>query len=287
VSISNQDQCKAGHLYIVATPIGNLGDITRRAIEVLQRVNRILAEDTRHSSHLLNHLGIQKPMWSCHEHNEEQRIQQVVTALAAGESLALISDAGTPLISDPGYRLVTSVAGQGYPVVPIPGPSALITALSVAGLPTDRFAFEGFMPAKSGARVKRLQAMADESRTLVFYESSHRICATVADMQKVFGPDRQMALMRELTKRYEQVFRGTIEQVSEQLGTDPNHQKGELVLVVHGAEESAGALAISSSILLEGLLEELPASKAASLAAKLTGLSRKQMYEQALKLSGK
>ncbi len=285
--MSNQDQCKAGHLYIVATPIGNLGDISQRAIEVLQQTDRILAEDTRHSGHLLHHLGVQKPMWSCHEHNEEQRIQQVVSALAAGESLALISDAGTPLISDPGYRLVTSVAEQGYPVVPIPGPSALITALSIAGLPTDRFAFEGFMPAKSGARVKRLQGLLDETRTLVFYESSHRICVTVADMEQVFGPDRQMALMRELTKRYEQVFRGSIEQVAGQLGADQNHQKGEFVLVLHGAQESAGAQQISSGILLQGLLEELPASKAASLAARLTGLPRKKMYEQALKLSGK
>ncbi len=285
--MSNQDQCKAGHLYIVATPIGNLGDISQRAIEILQQVDRILAEDTRHSGHLLHHLGIQKPMWSCHEHNEEQRIQQVLTALAVGESLALISDAGTPLINDPGYRLVTSVTEQGYPIVPIPGPSALITALSIAGLPTDRFAFEGFLPAKTGARVKRLQALADEVRTLVFYESSHRIVATLADLLQVLGRERPIALMRELTKRYEQVFRGRIEQVVEQLGADPNHQKGEFVLVVHGAEESAGAQQISSGILLQGLLEELPASKAASLAAKLTGLPRKQMYEQALKLSGK
>jgi len=285
--MSNQDQCKAGHLYIVATPIGNLGDISQRAIEVLQQVDRILAEDTRHSGHLLHHLGLQKPMWSCHEHNEEQRIQQVLTALAAGDSLALISDAGTPLISDPGYRMVTAVAEQGYPVVPIPGPCALITALSIAGLPTDRFAFEGFLPAKSGARVKRLKAIADETRTLVFYESSHRILATLADMLQVFGLDRQMALMRELTKRYEQVFRGSIEQVSEQLDADPNHQKGEFVLVVRGAEETGSAQQTSSTILLQGLLEELPTSKAASLAAKLTGLPRKQMYEQALKLSGK
>ncbi len=285
--MSNQDQCKAGHLYIVATPIGNLGDMSQRAIEILQQVDRILAEDTRHSGHLLHHLGIQKPMWSCHEHNEEQRIQQVLTALAVGESLALISDAGTPLINDPGYRLVTSVTEQGYPIVPIPGPSALITALSIAGLPTDRFAFEGFLPAKTGARVKRLQALADEVRTLVFYESSHRIVATLADLLQVLGRERPIALMRELTKRYEQVFRGRIEQVVEQLGADPNHQKGEFVLVVHGAEESAGAQQISSGILLQGLLEELPASKAASLAAKLTGLPRKQMYEQALKLSGK
>jgi len=285
--MNNLYQCEAGHLYVVATPIGNLGDISQRAIEVLQQVDRILAEDTRHSSHLLHHLGVQKPMWSCHEHNEEQRIQQVVAALTAEKSLALISDAGTPLISDPGYRLVTAVARLGYPVVPIPGPCALITALSIAGLPTDRFVFEGFLPAKTGARIKRLEAVAHEPRTLVFYESSHRIRAMLSDIQQALGADRQVALMRELTKRYEQVFRGSVEQVVEQLDLDPNYQRGEFVLIVHGAQESAEAQQISSGILLQGLLEELPASKAASLAAKLTGLPRKQMYEQALKLSGK
>ncbi len=281
------NQRQAGQLYIVATPIGNLGDISMRATEILQQVERILAEDTRHSKHLLQHLGIQKPMWSCHEHNEEQRIQYVLSALAAGESLALISDAGTPLISDPGYRLVMAVAEQGYQVVPIPGPSALIAALSIAGLPTDRFTFEGFLPAKSSARVKRLQDLAEETRTLVFYESSHRIRASLDDIQQVIGPDREMVVMRELTKRHEQVFRGSVQRVVEQVAADPNHQKGEFVLVIRGADASAGALQISSTILLQGLLDELSASKAASLAAKLTGLPRKQMYEQALKLSGK
>lgn len=285
--MSNHDQCKPGHLYIVATPIGNLSDISQRAIQVLQQVDRILAEDTRHSSHLLHHLGIQKPMWSCHEHNEEQRVEHVLSALGAGQSLALISDAGTPLISDPGYRLVTAVAEQGYPVVPIPGPSALISALSIAGLPTDRFVFEGFLPAKSSARVKQLQAIADETRTLVFYESSHRICATLDDIQRVFGSDRQITLMRELTKRHEQVFRGSVAQVNEQVASDPNHQKGEFVLIIRGAQASIETQQISSTMLLQGLLEALPASKAASLAAKLTGVPRKQLYDQALKLSGK
>jgi len=280
------DNCP-GVLYIVATPIGNLGDISARALEVLEAVSLIAAEDTRHSKKLLAHYGIGTGLLAVHEHNERDVTDRLLRKLSAGEDIALVSDAGTPLISDPGFYLVRAVRQAGLPVVPVPGPSALIAALSVAGLPTDRFVFAGFLPAKQTARRQRLQELATEAATLVFYESSHRIVACLADMAACLEGEREATLARELTKTFETVLTGTLAGLLEQLQGDSNQQKGEFVVMVHGAPpRDAAAIDAASEQVLAVLLSELPLKQAAALAAKITGLSKNVLYEQGLKLKG-
>jgi len=273
----------SGVLYVVATPIGNRADITQRALDTLGRVTRVLAEDTRHSGNLLRSLGIATPLVSLHEHNEQAQIEPLLARLRAGEDLALISDAGTPLISDPGYRIVRAARQAGIAVVPVPGPSALIAALSVAGLPTDRFVFEGFLPAKSAARRARLQALAAEPRTLVFYEASHRIQECIADMASCFGAERPAVVARELTKTFEQVQDGGLAELGIWLGDDDNRQRGEFVVLVAGAPETATAeISMEARRVLEILLRELPVKQAAALAAEITGERKNTLYQLAL-----
>ena len=275
---------KTGHLYIVATPIGNLKDITLRALETLKKVDLIAAEDTRHSKTLLQHYQIDTALISLHEHNEQQRIQELLLKLQAGQHIALISDAGTPLISDPGYQLVTQVRAAGLTVVPIPGPSALIAALSAAGLPTDRFCYEGFLPAKTTARKQQLQQLQDECRTLIFYEAPHRILDTLRDIAEVFLPQRQATLARELTKTFETILSGTLEQLISQLLADKNQQKGEFVILVQGKKAQTSVDSAASQRILKILLAELPVKQAASLAAQITGEKKNELYPLALEM---
>jgi 16S rRNA (cytidine1402-2'-O)-methyltransferase len=267
-------------LHVVATPIGNLGDLSPRAQQILREVAAICAEDTRRSGQLLAHFGIGTPLLALHEHNEQQLAQRLVARLQAGESLALVSDAGTPLVSDPGYRLVLAARQAGIRVSPVPGPSALIAALSVAGLPSDRFCFEGFLPAKASARRERLAELAGEPRTLVFYESSHRIQESLADLAEAFGPERPAALARELTKLFETVLDGGLGQLAERVAADPDQRKGEFVLVVQGVGEDADAKLAEGRRVHAILARQLPPSAAAKLAAEITGAPRKALYLQ-------
>ncbi len=277
---------EAGVLYVVATPIGNLGDISSRAIEVLRQVDWVAAEDTRHSKQLLHYFGIETPLISLHEHNEHSRIPRILADLSAGKSIALISDAGTPLISDPGFPVIRSLREQGLKAVPIPGASSLLAALSVAGLPTDRFIFEGFLPAKSPPRRKRLQNLKSDPRTLVFFESSHRIKASLEDMAAIFGVERQAVVARELTKRFEQIQSDTLSKLVDWLATDANHSRGEFVVLVHGVPEQPEETHNPKvRQLLEALLEELPLKTATRIAAKVTGLNKNVLYRLALNLS--
>ena len=277
-----------GTLYIVATPIGNLDDISLRALQVLAKVDRIAAEDTRHSQRLLGHHGIRTPLMSLHEHNERQKVQGLLAELEQGLSLALISDAGTPLISDPGFPLVRAAREQGIRVVPVPGCNAAICALSAAGLPTDRFVFEGFLPAREGQREKRLRELAQETRTLVCYESSHRIFDSLASMAAVFGDHRRAVVARELTKTFETIRDGTLAELLEWMRADAQQQKGEFVVLVEGAPARASdALDAETERVLATLLEELSVKQAAALAAKLTGVAKKPLYARALELQGK
>ena len=270
-------------LYVVATPIGNLQDMTPRAIEVLQQVELIAAEDTRHSARLMAHCGIDTRLVSVHEHNERQRIETIVHQLQSGASVALISDAGTPLISDPGYVVVKGVREAGFRVVPVPGCVSFITALSAAGLPTDRFVFEGFLPHKSSGRKQQLKGLIGESRTLIFYESPHRILASLKDMRDVFGGERVVAVARELTKTYETIHVDQLTPLIEWMEADSNQQRGEFVVLVHGVETKGEVLLDAKALeVLDILLAELPASQAASLAAKITGLKKKVLYQAAL-----
>lgn len=272
-----------GTLYVVATPIGNRADITRRAREVLAAVDRILAEDTRHSGMLLAALGIATPLLSLHEHNEAAQTEAVIGRLRAGENLALISDAGTPLISDPGFRVVRAARQAGIPVVPVPGASALIAALSAAGLPTDRFVFEGFLPAKAPARRARLQELVAETRTLVLYESSHRIQDCIDDLAGIFGPGRQAVIARELTKAFEQIHGGALAELRAWLAADPNRTRGEFVILVQGAEVPPDSdVPPEAQRVLAVLLRELPVKQAAALAAEITGARRNALYQWAL-----
>ena len=275
-----------GILYCVATPIGNLEDISQRAQRILGEVDKIYAEDTRVTRHLLTHFGISKPLSSLHDHNETQQIAQVQADLDQGLKLALVSDAGTPLISDPGYKLIHALGNQNYKIIPIPGASALITALSVAGLPTDRFTFEGFLPAKGSSRRELLKSLSHETRTLVFYESSHRIADSLEDMQTVWGAERNIVILRELTKLYESIYRGTVAELRERLEVDSDMRRGEFVVVVEGASPQSDeqTTALNSQQVLTILLEELPIKQAAALAARLTGLPKNQLYKQALTL---
>ncbi|HHC73940.1 MAG TPA: 16S rRNA (cytidine(1402)-2'-O)-methyltransferase [Thiothrix sp.] len=280
---SDPDNNKRGQLYIVATPIGNLGDMSQRAIQTLSDVELILAEDTRKTRKLTSHFGISTPLQSLHEHNEQERAQTIVDLLQQGQHIALVSDAGTPLISDPGYRLVTSVADANVNIIPIPGASAVITALSIAGLPTDRFMFEGFLPAKQPARQAYLKNNYYEMRTQVYYESSHRIHATLKDIQQVFGDKRHIVIARELTKLYEDIFRGTIAQAHDWLVADTHRAKGEFVLIIAGnPEPPAPATELIQTNILTTLLGELPVKQAAHLTAKITGQAKNAVYKQAL-----
>ena len=268
----------AGCLYVVATPIGHLDDLSPRAANVLAEVDLIAAEDTRHTQQLLAAKGLRRPLLALHDHNEAQQVEQLLARLRAGEHLALVSDAGTPLISDPGFRLVRAAREAGFKVSPIPGACAAIAALSVAGLASDRFVFEGFLPAKYSARRERLQALQDESRTLLFYESSHRIEECLADMAAELGATRQAVLARELTKLFETVLSGSLEALCAQLAADANQRKGEFVVVVQGASENTDARLLEGQRVFALLREHLPASKAAKLAAEISGAPRKALY---------
>ncbi|KAF1719334.1 16S rRNA (cytidine(1402)-2'-O)-methyltransferase [Pseudoxanthomonas wuyuanensis] len=268
----------AGTLFIVATPIGNLADLSPRALETLRGVAAICAEDTRRSGQLLSHFGVNKPLLALHEHNEDALAQRLVARLAAGESLALISDAGTPLVSDPGYRLVRAARAAGVPVSPVPGACAAIAALSVAGLPSDRFVFEGFLPAKASARREHLARLAGETGTLVFYESSHRIAESLADMRAAFGDDRPAVIARELTKLFETVLDGTLAELQAKVEVDDNQRKGEFVVVVQGAGDDAEAQLAEGRRVYAMLSQHLPPSTAAKLAADITGAPRKALY---------
>lgn len=267
-------------LYVVATPIGNLEDMVPRAVKVLQAVDYIAAEDTRHSARLLQHFSITTPMLSYHDHSDQQRLDRLLEFLAQGKQIALISDAGTPLISDPGYRLVRDARLAGYDVVPIPGASALTAALSVSGLPNDRFCFEGFLPAKTTARLKRLEALAGETRTLVFYESPHRVLASLTDMASILGGARETLFARELSKQFETTRLDTLAALCEWVESDANQQRGEVVIVVEGAAVTEQvALGEESIRVLLLLAKELPPKKAAALAAEITGVDKKSLYQ--------
>lgn len=275
----------AGTLFIVATPIGNLDDLSRRAERVLGEVDLVAAEDTRHSGRLLQHLGISKPMWALHDHNERERASALLDRIEGGESVALISDAGTPLISDPGYVLVKAARQRGIIVTPVPGACAMVAALSAAGLATDRFLFEGFLPAKAVGRRNALTAIARETATLVFYESPRRIPGMMADVITVFGEGREVVLARELTKTFETFYSGTASEVLARLEGDPNAGKGEYVVMVAGAPSGPGESAsVDADQVLALLLPELPVKKAAKIAAELTGRGRNELYQRALEL---
>ena len=274
-----------GTLFIVATPIGNLDDITFRAVEILKSVDTILAENTRHSKKLLQHLSITKPIRAFHEHNEREKTQAIIGELHSGQSIALISDAGTPLISDPGYFLVAQAKKEGLRVVPIPGASALITALSVSGLASDSFTFLGFLPSKKTARVKLLKSLIGRVETSIFYESPKRILATLTDMHTIFGDSREVCLAKELTKVFETIHTDSIPNLMKYLNIDKSHQKGEFVILVAATDkiDITGAEAQLDS-LLPILCAEMGASKAAKLAAKITGIDKKQCYKRAIDL---
>jgi 16S rRNA (cytidine1402-2'-O)-methyltransferase len=269
---------KKGTLYVVATPIGNLADLSARAREVLSQADLICAEDTRHTRQMLNALGLERPLLALHEHNESERVAQVLAQLQAGKALALVSDAGTPLISDPGYRLVRELRAAGMTISPIPGPCAAIAALSVAGIASDRFCFEGFLPAKSSARRERLQRLAAEPRTLVFYESSHRIEECLADMSAVFGAEREAVLAREISKLFETILDGKLADITHAVSADPNQRKGEFVLIVSGAPEDENAALVEGRRLYAKLAEVMKPSQAAKIAADLSGAPRKALY---------
>lgn len=275
-----------GTLYIVATPIGNLGDMVQRAIDILHKVDVIAAEDTRHSAKLLQHFGISTATTAYHDHSDEAKTQSLIEQLRRGESIALISDAGTPLISDPGYRLVHEARKQGLRVEPIPGACAFVAALCASGLPSDRFSFEGFLPAKSTNREQVLSAVCEDSRTLIFYESPHRISASLESIALVMGAEREMVLARELTKTFETFIGGTVAEVIAVLEQDANQKRGEMVLMIKGFEAQAER-EVSREVenMLAILCEELPLKKAAALTAKITGLKKNVLYQLGLDLN--
>ncbi|ANC04840.1 methyltransferase [Pseudomonas putida] len=274
----------AGTLYVVATPIGNLDDMSARALKVLAGVALIAAEDTRHSVRLLQHFGIETPLAACHEHNERDEGSRFITRLLAGDDVALVSDAGTPLISDPGYHLVRQARAAGVRVVPVPGACALIAALSAAGLPSDRFIFEGFLPAKAVGRRARLEQVKEEPRTLIFYEAPHRILECLEDMEAVFGGARPAVLARELTKTFETLKGLPLAELRAFVAADTNQQRGECVVLVAGWSAPQDDQAISSDAMrvLDLLLAELPLKRAAALAAEITGVRKNLLYQAAL-----
>ena len=271
---------RTGTLWVVATPIGNLEDFSPRAQRVLREVALIAAEDTRHSKPLLAHFGLSTPLIALHEYNEREAVAPLLARLEAGEDIALISDAGTPLISDPGYRLVRAARAAGYRVSAVPGACAAIAALSVSGIPSDRFVFEGFLPAKAAARRARLRELVHEPRTLVFYESAHRVRECCADLCDAFGAQREARLLRELTKLYETVLGETLDAICSRLDEDSNQQRGEFVLVVAGAGEATDDKVIEGLRVYALLREELPPAQAAKLAAAISGAPRKLLYQE-------
>ena len=276
-----------GTLWVVATPIGNLEDLSARAQRILAEVSLVLCEDTRHSGRLLAAFGIKAKMASLHEHNEERAVPGLVERLAGGESVALVSDAGTPLLSDPGFRLVRAAAAAGIPVSPVPGASAVLAALSVAGLPTDRFAFEGFLPARATARRAQLEQLAAEPRTLVLFEAANRVADLLSDAAAALGGERAAVVARELTKLHETLYRGPLAELAARLAADPDAARGEVVVVIAGCAPAAAGEGDTALLarLLPALLEELPPSRAVKVAAKLSGVPRREAYELALKLA--
>lgn len=275
-------ELESGALYVVATPIGNLGDLSPRALAVLGAVDWIAAEDTRHSGRLLRHFGIDTLLLSLHEHNERERVPQLLAELQAGRTGALISDAGTPLVSDPGFPLVRELRRRGIPVRAVPGPSSVLAALSIAGLPCERFAFEGFLPAKPAARRERLGQLADSPWTLVLFEAGRRVRGALADLVAAFGADRPAFIGRELTKAFEESHAATLGELADWLAARPERERGEFVLVVQGAP--ARELQHEQLLgVLRTLLRELPLKQAVALAAELTGERRNTLYELALR----
>jgi 16S rRNA (cytidine1402-2'-O)-methyltransferase len=270
-------------LYVVATPIGNLADVTLRALEVLRSADLIACEDTRHAWHFLDHHGIHVATLALHEHNEAAATQKLLDALGAGKRIALISDAGTPGISDPGARACAAVRAAGFPVVPLPGPNAAVAAMSVAGLPDERFLFVGFLPAKPSARTRAIEALKPVPAALVFYEAPHRIVQTVADLAALLEPTRTLVIARELTKLFEQIVAIPLPEGSAWLAADENRHRGEFVLVVSGPPEREG-LDVESERVLKALLAELPVKQAAKLAAEITGAGKNALYDRALEL---
>ncbi len=275
---------KSGCLYIIATPIGHLQDISYRAVETLKQLDFIAVEDTRHSKILLQHYAITTPVMAFYQQNERNKTHYLLQQLKQGKSIGLISDAGTPLISDPGYYLVKQAHQQGIQVIPIPGASALITALSVAGLATDKFMFEGFLPRKTEARLKYLKTLVYQQRTLVFYESCHRIIATIDDMQQIFGQQRQAVILRELTKTFETIYANSLENILLWLQQDTNQQKGEFVIVVAGNAIAPDLSLVSVEQLLPMLLQHLSVKQTVQISQQLFDLPKKQLYQQAVKL---
>lgn len=278
---------EGGRLFVVATPIGNLDDLSERARVCLAEADAVAAEDTRRARRLLAHIGVSVPLISLHEHNEQARVDGLLSRLRAGESIALVSDAGTPLISDPGYRLVRAARQAGLPVVPVPGASSVIAALSVAGLPTDRFAFEGFLPARRAARRQRLASLAADPRTLVFFESGRRVAGCLTDMADAFGGEREAVIARELTKLHETVRMDALAILAEWVTADREQQLGEFVVMVRGSDaEPASAASVSEDAVLAPLVAELPTRQAARIAARITGRPRNALYRRALELAG-
>lgn len=273
-----------GRLYIVATPIGNLSDMVPRAVEVLQSADCIAAEDTRHSQRLLAHFDINTPLIAYHDHSDDKRSAQIVARLEAGQSIALISDAGTPLISDPGYRLVRSARERGIAVVPIPGACAFVAALSAAGLPSDRFTFEGFLPARSQARQKALEQLAAQTRTMIFYEAPHRVADTLGAMCEIFGAGREAVIARELSKAFETIHLAPLAELTAWVRADRNRQRGEIVLLIRGAK-IAPSTTLDAEVerIMTLLLAELKPRRAAALAAEITGVDKKVLYNWSLK----
>lgn len=273
-----------GSLYVVATPIGNLDDMSVRALKVLREVALIAAEDTRHSLRLMQHFGIATPLAACHEHNERDEGSRFIARLLAGDNVALISDAGTPLISDPGYHLVRQARAAGIQVIPIPGACALIAALSAAGLPSDRFIFEGFLPAKSVGRKARLELLKEEPRTVIFYEAPHRILECLQDLEDIFGADRPAVLGRELTKTFETLKGLPLGELRAFVEGDSNQQRGECVVLVAGwsAPEGEDVIGAEARRILDLLLQEMPLKRAAALAAEITGVRKNLLYQVAL-----
>ncbi|WDE06144.1 16S rRNA (cytidine(1402)-2'-O)-methyltransferase [Thalassomonas viridans] len=277
-----QTQVDAGTLYIVATPIGNLGDISQRALDILTQVDVIACEDTRHTQRLLSAFSIKNNTMSMHDHNERQRQEQIAALLQEGKSVALVSDAGTPLISDPGFHLVRHCRQLGLSVTPVPGACAAITALSCAGLPTDRFTFEGFLPSKSGARQAKLAELTHEPRTMVFYDAPRRAIDTIADIVSVLGGERYVVIARELTKTFETIHSDTANELLSWLQQDPNQLKGEMVLIIEGHKIDPDAISPQAVETLKLLLAELPPKKACAIAAKIHGVKKNALYDLAL-----
>ncbi|MES2908490.1 MAG: 16S rRNA (cytidine(1402)-2'-O)-methyltransferase [Pseudomonadota bacterium] len=277
---------KPGCLYVVATPIGDVTDLSSRAQLVLAGVDQVAAEDTRTSARLFEQLGLRTPLTAVHDHNEAHRVPGLIARLQAGETLALVSDAGTPLISDPGYRLIAAAHDAGVTVVPVPGPCAAIAALSAAGLASDRFHFEGFLPSRQGPRLARLKQLAEATPTLILYEAPHRIVETLEDLVATFGGERLATLARELTKTFETIRRAPLSELLAWVMADSNQQRGEIVLVVAGApeREASDTRALSAESILRVLVRELPVKQAAGLAAEMMGLKRNALYDMALAL---